>query len=257
MVRPLTKHKQTGEPYVRPNRVEAEIALASGQDLATLHARCRITDRKDPDYVSSECLLYLIRDACRIEDRPKLDLLMPVLLERCQTILESKLPDSRQLDAASLREEILGEFAELIAEDLSDERTDELDFFECRFNQAFRTFRLDGVKGERRRVKRLEQLPERSDEDDEGLHARVEKVLATPAAQEATAFLHELSDAIDALPDDERKAVILRHRLGYEIESKDPNEETVATRCGVTGRTIQNRLSRAAMRLARFNEEAI
>ena len=39
------------------------------------------------------------------------------------------------------------------------------------------------------------------------------------------------------------------------LESDDPAEETAATRCDCTGRTIRNRLTRAATKLARFKED--
>jgi DNA-directed RNA polymerase specialized sigma24 family protein len=60
--------------------------------------------------------------------------------------------------------------------------------------------------------------------------------------------------AIDNLPLDERKAVVLCHVLEYEEESDDPSKTTAATLCGVTGRTIRNRLSRAAKKLSPFKE---
>jgi DNA-directed RNA polymerase specialized sigma24 family protein len=56
------------------------------------------------------------------------------------------------------------------------------------------------------------------------------------------------------LPPDERRAVELCHILGYDEESEDPNKRTAATICGVTGRTIRNRLKRAAARLSSYKE---
>ena len=78
----------------------------------------------------------------------------------------------------------------------------------------------------------------------------------SPATQDGDVFRSELHDAILELPPDERDAVILVHALGYQEESDDPAEETAATRCDCTGRTIRNRLTRAATKLARFKEMA-
>ena len=61
--------------------------------------------------------------------------------------------------------------------------------------------------------------------------------------------------AINALPEDERKAVILVHVMGYDEESDDPDKVTAATICGCTGRTIRNRLTRAAKKLSTLKEE--
>jgi DNA-directed RNA polymerase specialized sigma24 family protein len=78
------------------------------------------------------------------------------------------------------------------------------------------------------------------------------KILPT---QEWDALREPLVTAIEALPLDERKAVILVHVLGYKEESQDADEETAATRCKCTGRTIRNRLTRAAAKLSRFKED--
>jgi len=43
--------------------------------------------------------------------------------------------------------------------------------------------------------------------------------------------------------------------MGYKEESIDPDEETAATRRNCTGRTIRNRLTRAAAKLAPFKED--
>ena len=72
--------------------------------------------------------------------------------------------------------------------------------------------------------------------------------------QEWGVFREPLARGIEALPADERDAVILVHVLGYKEESEDPAEETAATRCNCTGRTIRNRLTRAAAKLSRFKE---
>jgi DNA-directed RNA polymerase specialized sigma24 family protein len=61
--------------------------------------------------------------------------------------------------------------------------------------------------------------------------------------------------AINKLPEDERRAVILVHVMGYEEESIDPAKVTAATLCGCRGRTIRNRLTRAAKKLSTFKEE--
>jgi DNA-directed RNA polymerase specialized sigma24 family protein len=43
--------------------------------------------------------------------------------------------------------------------------------------------------------------------------------------------------------------------MGYAEEADDPATRTAATICGVTGRTIRNRLTRAAAKLSRFKED--
>jgi DNA-directed RNA polymerase specialized sigma24 family protein len=84
---------------------------------------------------------------------------------------------------------------------------------------------------------------------------RLPEVPSSPASQVDGIFRNQRLQAINNLPPDERKAVILCGVFGYKEESDDPTIVTAATLCGVTGRTIRNRLRRAAARLSHFKEE--
>ena len=75
------------------------------------------------------------------------------------------------------------------------------------------------------------------------------------ATQDNDLLLAALIDAIESLPYDERHAVALCHILGYKEESENPDVVTAATICNCTGRTIRNRLNRAAAKLSRFKED--
>lgn len=258
MARPLTKRNQYGVPYVRPRALEFEIDDALRLDLSTLRRRLLITDRASPEYLQSECLIHLIRDALRSGDDQRRDAILEVLLRRCEAILKAKISDGEQ-NAEKLREMVMSDFAELLASDGRGEQPNELDFYECKFNLAFRTLRIDVIRNEKRHLKRNAQLPAHEDEGEpdayEDVFARLSEAFRIPSTQESHLFLEELVEAINALPNDERKAVILCHKLGYKEESEDPDEVTAATLCKCSGRTIRNRLSRAAAKLSRFKED--
>lgn len=254
MARSLKKRKQDGTRYERPPDIEAKTDLALGQDVETLRQRA-VLDRTSPGYLPSECLVHLIREGCRKDDQPMMNALLPALLKRCEANLLAKVPDTDFRNAARIREEVMERFVDLF---FDAEDGDELDFYECRFNAAFRALRIDLIRRERSRVKQVsepatETRGEESQPEDVKL-VRISKELSVPSTQESTVSLGELSEAVNALPEEERKAVVLRH-MGYEVESEDPNKETIATLCGVTGRTIRNRLNRAAAELSRFSEE--
>ncbi len=187
-----------------------------------------------------------------------ISLVLPVLLGRCEANLLIKVPDGQIREAASLREEILGAFSELFASDGSGENPNELNFFECRFNRAFKFFRIDMVRRETARLDPVAQMPEPDEDGEPGpndeVFARVSEAFRSAPTQEGELVWSELYDAILELPEDERDAVILVHVLGYKEESDDPETVTAATRCNCTGRTIRNRLTRAAKKLARFKE---
>ena len=260
MARPLRKYDKMGALYTRPAAIEVKIDAALKQDLATLQRRIAITDRNLPDYLPSECLVHLIRDGKRRDDHALMRVLLRVLMTRCEANLLRKIPDGELPNAVDLREEVVSQLGELFAIDGSGKNPDELDYFECRFNLAFQSLRVDivrsAVAGQRATVS-LSEVPDDGEESeyDDKLFARISEALRTPATQEGNMQLGELLETINSLPPEERQAVMLCHVLGYDEESDDPDKTTAATLAGVTGRTIRNRLSRAAKKLSKFKED--
>lgn len=63
-----------------------------------------------------------------------------------------------------------------------------------------------------------------------------------------------MSEAIRSLDGTLRETWLLYHEMGFQIESKDPAEKTIANHFRVTGRTVRNRLREADERLRKFNE---
>ena len=259
MARQLTKCEPDGTLYARPASVAHQIDELLVRDVSALRPRLRVTDRKSPDHVKSECLVHLVRESLRTGQQAKADLALSTLLTRCEAILRVKVPDGALADAASVREEIISQLGELFAIEVGDPTANELDFYECKFNLAFRALRVDQVRSEVVRRKHLMPLLVQSEgedaEPDEDVFARVSEAFRTPATQQSTLFLNDLWEAINALPPDQREAVVLVHVMGHKEESKFPDEETAATICKVDGRTIRNRLRRAAVNLARFKED--
>lgn len=261
MARPLEK-TTNGKLYTRPPEIEAATNAALAQDLDTQLRRALIRDKHDTDYLPSECLLHLIREVRRRQDDAARDALLPLLLARVEANLNAKV-DGQIPGAVELREDILGDFAELFAIDGSPDDHHELDFFEVRFNMAFFTFRATRVRSELVRLSSQTPLPEPSDEielierelDDEVL-ARLADLQGVGGNPEDRLFRKQVFDAIKALPVDMRKALVLVHLLGFQQGSEDSNETTAATLCGVDVRTIQNRLKRAFAKLSKLQEVA-
>lgn len=258
MVKPLTKRNKKGVLYVRPQPVETAIRAALREDWTTLRRRLGIRDSGSPEYLGSECLVHLFRDASMKGEDRRMDAILPVLLGRCEAILRTKILDSEP-GASEMRQEVLDGFADVLASGCVGERPDQLDFYECRFNRAFHALRLDVVDRERRRLKRAVEVPRGGDEDETQLSeedglALLSEAGRTPATQEQIARLSEAKAAVEALPPEEREALVLCRVYGYKVESTDPNETTAAVLCGVSGRTIRNRLSRAEAKLSRFKE---
>lgn len=262
MARPLTKRDCNGATYKRPFRVEAQIDEMMQVPHADLRTRLLSPNRNDPGYLSSECLVHLVREGRISGNQQLMNTVLPVLLGRCETNLQITVSDGGVMDAASLRQNILENLTDLFVTDGNDDFPNELDFYECRFNMAFRALRIDLVRQDERRRRRsivlTKPLPVNATnepESDEDILARLSERARVLPTQEWTVFGEEIGKAINNLPDDEREAVGLVCMLGYKVESEDPKEETAATKCKCTGRTIRNRLTRAAEKLSRFKED--
>lgn len=256
MVRPLTKHKKNGDLYVRPSAVEAHIAEALCQDEATLERRLLVTDKSSPEYLRSECLVHLIREAVRGKKEHDHSQTLSVLLSRCEANLRSTIA-SQVPNAAAVRSMVLGEFSMLLAEDGADNESRELDYYECRFASALASLRKDVLNQELEHMNRNVELPAEREIDgyDEAVLERSGAMWGNPD-QEMSPLRDELVSAIDnELTPEERNAVVLCYVMGYKVESANSDEVTAATRCNCTGRTIRNRLSSAAAKLSRFKEE--
>jgi uncharacterized protein (DUF2267 family) len=257
MAQPLMA-AEDDDPLVRPKVVDDQIDAVFKLAPAALRARLAIGDRRNPDHLRSETLVHLVRHGRRVGDQILIGLVLPVLLARCEANLLIKVPDGQLPGAASLREDILGAFSELFANDGRGDNPDELNFYECRFNLAFKFFRIDMVRRESARLRPIAPMPEPDEDGEPGSYdevfARVSEAFRSEPTQERELVLSELHDAIRELPADEQVAVILVHALGYQEESDDPKTVTAATLCDCTGRTIRNRLTRAAAKLARFKE---
>jgi len=238
MARPLTKKKKTGESYTRPDRIEARIDAVLALGIPQLRQLLQVTDRKSPDYLPSECLVHLIRDAIQRGDLKMADVVLPVLLTRCEAILKFKIRDSSRFDAATLREEVLNEFATFLATESAADNSNELDYFECKFHHAFRTLRIDVVRKETACWELLQSLPEELAHDDETTSA-IPKTFQIPPTQHEKAVVREI---LDGLHPEVRQAAVLCWLLGYEVESTNEEEITAATICGVSGRMIRYRL---------------
>ena len=252
MARPLLK-KNGKAVLTRPQDIEGKIEIALTQDWATLSRRARETNPQSGDFLPSECLVHLIRDAIhRGEDRIA-RVLMPQLLKRAEANLERTVPDSRIRDAESVRHEILSDLAMMFTQDGTEGHENELDFYECKFLRALRFLRIDHVRKALSARKELTDLPEASDDrgeaafDDEML-ARLSRIASIGPSQEDALYLSEVVAALDRLTADQKRAVVLRRIIGH-------TEEQTAKICKVDKRTIRYRLAAADKQLKTLEED--
>jgi hypothetical protein len=252
MARPLLKKNEKGV-LTRPPGIEAKINAALTQDWSTLSGRARVTDPRFLDFLPSECLVHLIRDALRRDDDRVARVLMRPLLSRAEANLFRTVPDTRMRDAESVRQDILSALMQKFMDDGSEGHEDELDFYECKFLRALRLLRIDHVRKALASRKELTDLPEATNDqgevtlDDEML-ARLSRMASIGPSQEDRLYLPEVIKALDKLPPDQKRAVVLRRIIGH-------TEEQTAKICKVDKRTIRYRLAAADKPLKTMKED--
>ena len=252
MARPLLKKNEKGV-LTRPPGIEAKIDAALTQDWVTLSRRARVIDPQSSDFLPSECLVHLSRDAIHRGDDRVARVLMQQMLNRAEANLLRTVPDTRMRDAESVRQEILSSLMMLFTQDGSEGHEDELDFYECKFLRALRLLRIDHVRKALASRRELTDLPEASNEqgettlDDEML-ARLSRMASIGPSQEDRLYLPEVIKALDKLPPDQKRAVVLRRIIGH-------TEEQAAKICKVNKRTIRYRLAAADKQLRSLKED--
>ncbi len=246
MLRPLTKHTRNGDRYYRPANIETQIESALRLTWTELQENALIADQSSLSYMSTECLIYLIRNANHDHHVRTREKLLLILMRRCQSVLKATLSDSQVPNAAYLRDEVLSRLSELFAQDHKDINRSDLDYFEIHFNKAFAALRTDVMREKLRTFSRSYPIP-----DDKSIESLPNTVMRKSATQENHLLLKQI---LDTLPPEERRAIVLCKIMGYAEESDDPSKQTAAKICGVTGRTIRNRIARATSRLAKWEK---
>jgi DNA-directed RNA polymerase specialized sigma24 family protein len=233
--------------------VEQQISKLKSFTAEEIREFAEIEAPDDPNYILSESLLYLLRHSEDELDNHTSMIIFKTLRAR---VLKATPTPARRLSGSTklgissrdvtIQEKVLDKFQELLCEDRG-EYAEQLDFFEIRFNQAVARLRHTAHRGQMREERRFRSL-----------EAEASSAEQSPIVQRALAALtyrvdHETMDflfrsnvymAISSLPPSERRVVELLLE-GMLIDSKDPNEMTIAKVLGCTGRTVQNRRDRA------------
>lgn len=256
MLTPLTKKRGNGDLYERfPKTVailEQLIALPRDEIVRRLGHR----SRTHAEFIPSECLMYMLREASRQGNRSAwFNTLFLALYARCERNLAHAVSYGAVTDAETVREDILGEFQIILARGLGPE-PQRLDVFEVVFDKAFVALRKNILK-KRRRIEHKEKaaLQPADHDDEEGTASPFEPAQPEPDnamglnATELEIFRIQATERIEALPDKERRAVTLILR-GYKIDASDPVKPSIAELCDVDERTVRNWLKSAAARLS-------
>ena len=252
MVIPLKKHTQEGEPYRR--RVKVENQLEEFGELTPDQLVENLTSSQQP--VPFEVLIYFLRHPELELSRGHLEPIFHAFYGRLDAALRKTLPDASLDRAADIREEIIERILEMIAKDRSTQE-DKMYYWEINFNHALANLRKDVLRdlGPARETDPLLNAAPLMHEGEDGHEVSPEVDFAAadfinpnPSKLDDLIFRSRLMDAINHLPDEEKRAIGL-FLQGIQIESKDPKVMTIARALECTDRTVRNRLNRAYEKL--------
>ena len=249
MLDPLRKTKKSsGELYTRPRDVEIATEALIALPGAELIRRASVTNERDPDFLRSESILYLIRQRRLDHDQRAFRALYEELRLRVRRALPrpnwGKSNTSARLE--EIQQHVLDRFNKYLCEDRVEYST-KLDYFECRFNGAVAALRNNALRDVRLRRGPLLGLSVESDSPLQ--NSEVEEALAKfrgtseDDIRDKTFRLNALA-VINELPDDQRRVMELL-LADMPIHSEDPTVVTIAAVLKCNEKTVRNRRNRA------------
>ena len=246
---PLRKHRLDGQLYVRDAKVNAHIAELALLSRDELIARAAITNRSDPTFVPSECLLHFIRASRRDNNDVWFERLYRILTQRVMRSLPTaKSADGKteSLTRGAIRDQALSRFVELLSVDRVD-YSEKLDYFEVRFDGALVSLRRDAQEKAWRDENRSRPLE--FDEESGELSPEVEAAAGVYDPSDLSdlddpIYRSRLEAAIEALPTEQKRIIHMRMQ-GFLIDPKDPGALSIVKVLGLSEKTIRTYLKRA------------
>jgi hypothetical protein len=255
VVAPLVKRTEAGAPYCREPKIEALLGELEALPRAELVARCVITNRSDPGYVPSECLMYFVRASRGDNSDAHFERLYQVLALRVLRALprgKSAAGDKTlvSLRDTNIREIAFDRFKVMLAEDRQTP-SDALDYYEIRFDGAVANLRRDARKKVLREESRT--APMEFDEETNEFSAEIERAAGSFDLPDVREFEKEdfrsrLEAAIDKLPPNQSRVIAMLLK-DVPFDSKDPDAMTIAKVLGKSEKTVRNYRDRAVAAL--------
>lgn len=253
MLRCLRKLKLDGTPYFRRDVVESEIQELADVSASERERRAGLWSSRELGFISSEALLYFVRNAAPGAHREKLtEKLLGRVARRARPIIKSG-SNTVSLTEINIREEVVDHFVDLLLSDRNgyDER---LDYYEVNFNGAIAADRHDANDRHWKHENRCDKL----ETEDGEVTAQVESAVGIYDPFESDELEKKdyrllLDDAIDRLPELQRRIVVM-WRQGIPIESNDPSIESISKVLGKSEKTIRTHRDKAFASLKRCLE---
>lgn len=250
---PLMKQLPEGGTYARPVRIESLIDACDNLPFETLIDRARLKDRRNPDYLPSEVLVFFLR-VTRTDNSDRrfailYDLVMNRLTRSLRSAVQGNTENARQ---SELHERMIERFVILLMKDRG-AYCEALDIFEIAFDRAARSLKVDMLRVMGRRVPPAISLTE---EETGEVRQDAEAALidlnpmSKPIELQVT-YRIQLRRAIDSLPDNERRVIDMIF-AGIPAQSDDTGKASIAQLLHCDPKTVRNRRDSAVKKLIRM-----
>jgi DNA-directed RNA polymerase specialized sigma24 family protein len=251
VLRPLTRKKKDGAPYVREAGTERQIRALLALSEPARRARLALRDRSHADFVGEEALVYCLRTYQGAGETATAWRLAECLFERVTGHVRRHIERWR-LGPDDADDCVRDLFAALLEAVFDDSPAGE--FWEVRFWVCLDR-RLWNLLEKRQAAADLTQTGEAGANNDEAGEARENPLLRVADPKLGPAARAELGEALALLTENERLAVYLCRVEGWPEESDDPARPSAARVLGVTGRSVRNYLKRAENKLHAWEQD--
>jgi DNA-directed RNA polymerase specialized sigma24 family protein len=255
---PLRKIDLQGNSYARRGEIERKLIELENLSPPERLKMLSVSQRSSLHYISSEVLVYFLRQASREQKtrQTEYEELFRLLIKRVDITLRSQINDTLMPRANEIREAILDKLIDIIADDYRQQST-RLDYYEVNFDDAFASSKITVLR--KLGPAKNQTIPLFSDETGEVLPeveaAAYNLFSITSSPIDDPAFRSAVLAAIDKLPD-EQKQVMGMLVLGIPIDSNDPKVNTISRILNCNEKTVRNRRDRAIKTLReQFKEE--
>jgi len=255
-VQPLTRHNGAGEVYQRTASVHSQIEAALAMTSSQMVERAGISDLSSPDYFQEESLVYLIREFRRRNDVRTVNVLTELLIRRCQRTISGRL---LAFGLESVEDAVRDVIADLLDRILN-LKSDRGDFLQVRFGLALKRLVIGVYRRYLAKAEEAENIVplssiagyESEKDDDMQPVVPLDDVVDPSISVEQYVLYRE---GLNILEEPYRRAFILRHYDGWQIEALDPSIPTLSRYFGKTPRTIRSWLTQAEEMLERWRGE--
>lgn len=286
MVKSLTKKTKDGKVYTRRKEVETEIKAALKLSEDEIITKAEIIDHTASDYMSSECIVHLIKKDVSSKRRELVNNLTPILLKRCEKNINKHVLG---FDKYTM-EDIQGDIYRQLLEKILVEKGNG-DYLEVNFNHAFECLRISISCNHRQYA---QDNPEKDVFDEEGSRIindgnfgidvetsewdktekdescsikrtfislsendpSIEEEISNNAPKPISVEqLIDIKEILLKLSDEERELFILNKVVGIQAKSEKDEVKSLDKIFGVHEKTIRNRLGKIENKIKKMRED--